>query len=234
MRRDDGTTKGDGSRRAAGHRYAVVGLGVFGRNLARGLARRGQPVLAIDNDPRAIQAIADEVDMAVCVDATDENALAEIDLDRVTCAIVAIGNEATEASILATALLRQSGVPRVIGRAVSELHERILQAVGAHETINPEEDASRRLAQRLIYPNTLEQIQLGDQVEIAELEAPASFFGRSLVELDLRREHHISVLALRRGDATFPATGGDLRVEAGDHLVILAAPAAVERIAALT
>lgn len=214
-------------------KVVVIGLGMFGRNLVRHLARRGGSVLAIDRDEALVQEVAEEVDAAVCADATDEQALAELQLERMTCAVVAIGTDSTESSILATALLRQIGVPRIIARGVSELHGRVLYAVGAHEVVNPEEAMGERLARRLVQPNVLEHLDLGGGVELAEVEAPEGWVGKSLVELDVRREHGLSVVGVRRGGEVVAALDGDEEIESGDVLLAIGPPDSVAKVAAL-
>jgi len=213
--------------------FAVIGLGAFGRTVALELTRQGQSVLAIDCDDDAVQAISAEIDAAIAADATDEAALGELDLARMTCAVVAIGMESTESSILATALLRQMGVPRIVARAVSPLHARVLHTVGAHEVINPEESMGRRLAGRLAYPTIFERLELGDRAELAEIAVPETLVGKDLVELDLRREHGISALAIRRGPQLEATLTGREKLESGDILVVIGSPEAIAKFAEL-
>ena len=164
--------------------FVVIGLGMFGRNVALNLARSGQAVLAIDLDQEEVDRLAPDLDSVIRADATDEEALRELRLERMSCAVVAIGAQSMEASILTTALLRQIGVPRIVARSLSELHARVLRAVGAHEVVSPEEEMGQRLARRLAEPSVLERLELGDDAQLAELAAPESFIGKSLVELD--------------------------------------------------
>jgi len=213
--------------------FVVIGLGMFGRNVALHLVRAGQSVLAVDVDLGEVEAIATEIDSAVCADATDEEALAELGIDRMSCAVVAIGTDSTESSILATALLRQLGVPRIVARAVSPLHARVLRAVGAHQVINPEEKMGERLARRLAEPNVLRRLELGEGVDVAEIEAPEVFVGKTLLELDLRRRHGLSVVAIRRGGRVEAAPGGDERLATGDVLVLIGTPESIEQVASL-
>jgi len=212
--------------------FAVIGLGRFGRALATSLIREGQVVLGVDSDPERVQALADEADSVVVADATDEEALTGLQLERMSCVVVTIGAKATEASILTTALLRQIGIPRIVARAFNELHARVLLAVGAHEVVKPEDEMGRRLALRLANPGIVDQIQLGD-AQLAEVEAPQAFVGRSLAELDLRRRYKVTVLAVRRDAAVSSNPGAEDRVEAGDVLVVLGAPEDIKRVAAL-
>ena len=114
-------------------KFLVIGLGRFGSNVAINLARSERAVLAVDRSPKLVQELATIVDSAVCLDSTDAAALRELGIEDVACAVVAIGSESIESSILTTSVLRQMGVPRLIARAVTELHGRVLYAVGAHE-----------------------------------------------------------------------------------------------------
>lgn len=211
--------------------FVVIGLGVFGRTVALTLARMGLQVLAIDQDEEEAQRVAGDLDAVVSLDATDEVALRELGLEGVSCAVVAIGAEAREASILVTALLRQMGVPRIVARAMSDLHARVLLAVGAHEVISPEAEMGQRLARRLAQPNLLERLELGEGAELAELEVPASFVDRSLVELDIRRRFGVSVVALRRGGTVRATVDGSERIAAGDVMVVIGSTEAVGRLA---
>lgn len=212
--------------------FAVIGLGRFGRAVAQRLATDGQSVLAIDRDRERVEQVAETVDSAVTADTTDEETLVGLHLERMSCVVVTIGARATEASILTTALLRQLGVPRVVVRAFNELHSRVLLSVGASEVVNPEEEMGRRLAMHLAHPGIVDQIQLGDAV-IAEVEAPEAFVGSTLAELDLRNQFDVTVLALRREPEVRPNPGGHDRVENGDILLMMGAPEAIKRLAAL-
>jgi len=214
------------------NQFAVIGLGVFGRQVALNLKRLGHEVLAIDSDEGLVNACADELDSVVRADATDEAALRELHIDRVSCAVVAIGADSIEASLLATTLLRQLGVPQIVARSVNPLHARALRAVGAHEVVHPEEEMGARLARRLAQPNVLERIDLGADAVLAEIEAPEAFAGKSLVELDVRRQHAVSVLAIRRGDTVLAPLDGSESLAVGDVLIVVGAPRAVGRLAA--
>jgi trk system potassium uptake protein TrkA len=200
--------------------------------VATSLAREGQAVLAIDINEDEVNRMATELDAVVRADATHEAALRELRLDRVSCAVVAIGAESMEASILATALLRQIGVPRIVARSLSELHARVLRAVGAHEVVSPEVEMGQRLAYRLSHPNVLDRVDLGDNTELAELEVPAQYVGKTLVELDVRRRYDITVVAIHRGGKIVANPSRDEVLQAGEILVVIGSSSAVARFAA--
>jgi trk system potassium uptake protein TrkA len=139
-----------------------------------------------------------------------------------------------EASILTTALLRQVGIPRIVARSLSELHGRVLRAVGAHEVVSPEREMGQRLARRLAEPGVLERLELGEDAQLAEVAAPESFIGKSLVELEVRRQFDLTVVAIRRADTVRANIAPGDRIQAGDVLVVIGDPAGVHRLATLT
>jgi trk system potassium uptake protein TrkA len=200
--------------------------------VAASLAREGQAVLAIDINEDEVNRMAAELDAVVRADATDEAALRELRLDRVSCAVVAIGAESMEASILATALLRQIGVPRIVARSLSELHARVLRAVGAHEVVSPEVEMGQRLAYRLSHPNVLDRVDLGDNAELVELEVPTQYVGKTLVEIDVRRRFDVTVVAIHRGGKIVANPSRDEVFQAGEILVVIGSTGAVSRFAA--
>lgn len=212
--------------------FAVIGLGQFGMSVARNLSRMGESVMAVDLDQELVDEVAIDVDVALRADATDERTLAELELETMSCVVVAFGAASLEASVLTTALLRQLGVPRVVARAVSDLHARVLRAIGADEVINPEEEMGRRLASRLSQPTILEQLDLGDS-SLAEVEAPEAFSGKTLAELKMRNKYGVSVMALQRKGSVIANPLGSEMIQSGDILIVVGAVASIRRIAAL-
>lgn len=212
--------------------FAVVGLGRFGMSVARHLARQGASVMAIDVDAELVEDVVAEVDVAIQADCTDERTLEELRLETMGCVVVAIGADSIEASILTTALMKQIGVPRIVSRAMTELHARILRSVGADEVVNPEEEMGKRLALRLAEPSILEQVELGEN-QLAEVEAPEKFVGKSLIELDIRNKYSVSVMAIQRGDGVIANPRPTEEIETGDVLVVVGAVDCIRRVAAL-
>ena len=213
--------------------YCVIGLGIFGRAVVLSLRDEGESVLALDSNQDEVDRIASEVDNAVCADATDEQVLRELRIERFGCAVVAIGAQSMESSILATSLLRQFGVPQIVARSLGTLHARVLRAVGAHQVVSPEWEMGQRLARQLAQPSVLERFDLGDEVEVVELDLPHSFIGRTLVELEVRQRFGVSVAAIRRGGRVHAALEGGERFQEGDVLVVIGRGAAISKLSAL-
>ena len=209
----------------------VVGLGQFGMALATSLAEKGVEVLACDQNEDLVRAVAPIVAEAICLDATDEAALARTNPDRRDLCVCAIGNEAREASIIATALLRQLGAKRLVARATDPLHERILRLIGAHDVINPEKAFGERFATRVLYTDVVDEILLGNDLVLTELHPPEAFVGRTLADLALPRRYEVTVVALRRPDQdAVELPSATRRLEADDLLIVVARPGGVGRL----
>ncbi len=213
--------------------FAVIGLGQFGRAVALSLVQEGAAVLAIDQLQERAELLEAEVDAVACADVTNERALEELGLDRMSCVVVAMGARAREAAILTTALLRQRGIPRIIARGANELHGRVLLAVGAHEVINPELMMGQRVARNLAHPTIREQMALDDETNLAELIVPEHFVGQVLAKLDLPRRYGVTVLGIRRERKLLANAGVDATLERNDRMIVLGPPASVRRMASL-
>lgn len=177
-------------------RFAVIGLGRFGRRLAVMLARAGAEVIAVDRDRDVIEDIRDSVTLAICMDGTDENALRTQGLDKVDVAVVGLGTD-FENAMLTTVILKQLGVPLVVSRATTVVRADILKRIGADALVNPEEEAAYRWAHRLLGPSVIEQIELAEGHSLVQVPVPEEWVGKSLAELDVRRRYGVNVVAIR-------------------------------------
>lgn len=173
----------------------VIGLGEFGQELARQLAKDCE-VLALDRDERAVEAVIDEVQRALILDVRDFHALSSVVTPEFDEAIVSMG-ESLEASIMTTLHLKKIGVKRIWAKATTDDHATILKSVGAHEVIFPERETARRLAAQIINPNLLDFIPLEEDYRVMDVAPPDSFYGRTLAELDLRKNYGVFVLAIK-------------------------------------
>ena len=177
--------------------FAVIGLGRFGKNLAVRLASLGNEVLAIDNDMENVQAVADQVTQAVETDALDESALKALGITEFDCVLVTI-SEKIEASILITSMLKGMGVNYVVSKAVTDLHATVLKQVGADKVVFPDKDMSEKLAQNLTATSILDYIDLSDKYSIVEVEAPKTWYGKSLKQLNIRAVYGVNVVAIKK------------------------------------
>lgn len=209
----------------------VVGLGQFGMALTRVLSERGVEVLAVDEDDKRVRVASQYATEALCFDATDEEALGATAPGRRDVCVCAIGDEATEASIVCTALLKQMGAKLLVARVNSDLHERILRLVGADVVVNPERAFGERFANQIMHEGVLGELPLGSDLVITELELPKAFAGRNLIELSLPRRFKVTVVAVRRTDEPEAAVQPDPKapLSVGDVLVVVSPNDAVAK-----
>ncbi|MGD9950326.1 MAG: TrkA family potassium uptake protein [Desulfobulbus sp.] len=209
----------------------IIGLGQFGMSLARTLSEKGTEVLAVDRRKSLVEEASAFVTEVVMVDATDETELARLEPARRDCCICAIGDDSKEASIICTALLRQMGAPWVIGRANNAMHRRILQLVGAHLVVNPEEEFGRRFANRLINRHVISDMPLGEDLHLTELSIHPSMVGKSLIELALPKRFGVMVVAIRRGTPSKVLQPNPTEpLEANDRLIIVSSETAIPQL----
>jgi len=192
--------------------FAVIGLGTFGRKVCEVLIEKGGKVLAIDVNTDLIERVKDSVTQAILLDSTDEEALGRVPFEDVAVAIVAIGDN-IESSIITTALLKKIGIPYIVARAVSDIHQQVLKQVGADEVVNIEIEEGRRIAQKLISPEVLDRISITESISIAELYVPKAFVGESLEKLDLRKKLRVNIVSIRRIALSVDEEGNPLKNE---------------------
>ncbi|CAA9555775.1 MAG: Trk system potassium uptake protein TrkA [uncultured Thermomicrobiales bacterium] len=209
-------------------RVVVIGLGRFGTSTARTLASLGYEVLGIDIDERPVTEASDFVTLAAQGDGTDEELLRSLHVEESDVGIVAQG-ENLAASVLATMVLKQIGVPWVISKAANKLHGDVLTRIGADRVIFPEADAGIRLGHSLAVRTINDYITLTPTAGLAKMHAPQHFIGRSLADLYNTPDLALSVLLIRRKDQLITAPSYTEQIEADDEIVVAGTDAAINR-----
>jgi trk system potassium uptake protein len=207
---------------------AVIGLGRFGTALALELARGGTEVLAVDSRPDIVQRLSGQLGQIVVADSTDPDALAEIGIGDFNRAVVAIGND-LEASILTTALLAELEIRDIWAKAVSRQQATILERVGAHHVVFPEQDMGERIA-HLVAGRLLDWVELDPQWVFAKTKPPKELVGVPLGESGLRKKHHVTVVSVKpENQASYTHADYDTVLTYGSLIVIAGRPDDVER-----
>jgi trk system potassium uptake protein len=183
--------------------FVIIGLGRLGSAMLETLLSLGHEVLGIDLDEDLVQDISGDYPQAhlVAADATEEPVLRDLNVGHFDGGAVVIG-ENMEAGILATANLKELGVPFVVARAMSKLHGRVLERIGADRIIEPERDMGAQVARTMASPSIIDYVDLGGDEALVEAEVPEEWVGKSLSELHLARKSGLTVLAVKpRGEA---------------------------------
>lgn len=208
-------------------RVAVMGLGRFGAALSHTLSERGVQVLAMDIDPKQVQAVSHEITHAVIADTTDEEALRQAGVPDFTHAVVAIGSD-IEASILTTTLLAEFGIPDIWAKAVTATHGRILEKVGATRVVYPEVEMGRRVG-NMVTASLLDYSQIDDELALAKTHPPARLLGTPIDPKAMERRYGVRLVAVKRGSGGYvPSLDGAL-LDPGDVLVVCGPPDRVQK-----
>jgi trk system potassium uptake protein TrkA len=207
---------------------AVIGLGRFGRALALELARGGSEVLAVDSRPDVVQRLSGQLGQVVIADSTDPDALTEIGIADFSRVVVAIGGD-LEASILTTALLAELEIRDIWAKAVSRQQATILERVGAHHVVFPEQDMGERIA-HLVSGRLLDWVELDPEWVFAKTKPPKEIVGVPLGETGLRKKHRVTVVSVKpEHQASYTHADYDTVLTYGSVIVIAGRPADVER-----
>lgn len=200
--------------------FAVIGLGRFGTSVAITLSRMGYEVLATDIDECRVNNIMEEVTSAVTLDALDGNALKNIGIRNFDVVVVGIGKE-VQSSILVTVMLKEMGVKKVVAKAQSELHGKVLERVGADKVIFPERDMGVKVAHALVSKNIMDQISISPEYSLVEMVATSKLINKTLEQSGARQKHGMSILAIRRGGSMIISPNASQVIHEGDILVVI-------------
>lgn len=202
------------------NQFVIVGLGRFGSSLGRELIALGNEVLGIDKDEEAVQEMSGVLTFAVSADSTDEETLRSLGVRNFDCGVIAIGDD-IQASILTTILLKDLGVKKVVAKAMSELHGRVLEKIGVDRVVYPERDMGIRVAHQLVSPNLLDYIELSKDYTIAELAVPKCLNGKSLHDLNPRARFGCSIVAINKPGGIIIAPTADDVLSERDVMVVI-------------
>jgi trk/ktr system potassium uptake protein len=202
-------------------RYVVVGLGNFGSSVAETLHSIGHDVAALDRDPDRVDQMGHLVARAAVGDSTDARTLRRLGAEDADAAIVSTGDDIT-ASAMTTLVLRDLDVEEVYVKVVSHDHARLIEKIGVTETIFPERESGIRLGRRISSRSLLNYVRLGPDFSLQEMAVPARWVGRSLRDLQLPRQHGVSVVAVHDilMDQIQPVPDPDAPLKESDTLLV--------------
>lgn len=176
-------------------KYIIVGLGYFGASLSIKLTEMGHEVIGVDFDMAKVNLFKDRVTHTVCIDAKDMQALKTLPLGDADVVLVGIGED-FGASVMAVANFKQLQVKKLIGRAISPLHQTVLEAIGVDKIIRPEQEYAERLARSLEMRGIIDSFDITEEYNITEATVPARYVGKSVAEVDFRRRYQVNVLTI--------------------------------------
>ena len=177
----------------------VIGAGQFGTHIAQRMEELHCEVMAIDIDEDSINDILPYVTDAKIGDGTNEEFLRTLGIDNFDVCFVTLGRH-FQTSLETTSLLSELGAKRVISRATNDVQMKFLLRNGADEVVYPEKQMAHRIATKYASDNILDLFHLEKDYYIYELEVPKDWYGKSIVQVDVRKRFNINILTMKRGD----------------------------------
>lgn len=200
----------------------LIGLGRFGYHMAERMQELKDEVLGVDIDEDKVEQCLSCLTSAQIADATDENFIRTLGVRNFDVCVVAIGDN-FQGSLEVTALLKDFGAQFVVSRAAGEIHAKFLLRNGADQVIYPERDMARHAAVKYSANHVLDFFQLTPEYAIYEISAPKEWMGKSIEELQVRRKHHVNILAVRVGETVDPVVSPAYRFTGQESIFILGA-----------
>jgi len=200
--------------------FAIIGLSKFGQRMLEELADTGCEIILIDKDRQRVDQFKDRVAAVYVADALNEDVLEKLVPRGIDAAIVDPG-DLTEVSILVTHYLKKLGIREIIAKADSDEHEEILKLVGATRVVRPNTEAARRIAPFLVSSLVFSYLPISKDLVIAEVKVPEQFYGKSLIEVDLRKQYRLNVIAYRKlNQEEYAFYAPEYRLQADDLLLL--------------
>lgn len=200
--------------------FAVFGLGRFGGTLVKAFHESGIEVIAVDKDEDKIKAYSDLATYAVRISQIDETTLNDMGVRNVNHAFVSFGDD-LQASILASLLLKDMGVPKVWTKSQNAHHTKVLEKIGVDRVIQPSHDVAKRIAKHIVSDKMIDFIELSDRYSIVEIEATPKIDGLTLQKLNLRVRYGCTIVGIQRGTEFNISPPVDEVIHEGDTLIII-------------
>lgn len=198
----------------------LIGLGRFGRNIAKKLCELNHEVMAVDKNEKRVDAVLDYVTNSQIGDSTNAFFLESLGVETYDVCIVAIGDD-FQSSLETTSLLKEFGAKKVVSRAARDVQAKFLLRNGADEVLFPEKQLAKWAAIRYSSDHIFDYIELTGDYAIFEVQIPESWTGKNVLELDIRRKYNINILAVKDKGQLNPYITPKTLLKADDTLLVL-------------
>ena len=209
--------------------FVVLGLGSFGASVAVTLQKLGCDVVAVDQDMDRVNDIADQVTYAMQADIGNPELLSSLGSKNYDGLIVA-SSENLEGSILAALAGKEMGIPYILCKAHDERYAQVLRKVGADAVVFPEKEMGKKIAKNLVSANFADWIALSPEYSIVETLVPKKWVGKTLKELDVRKNYEVNVAGIKEGEHVEITPDPNVPLREETILMLIGADKALERI----
>lgn len=211
----------------------VIGMGRFGRHLARQMQHLGNDVMIVDKDPAQIEPYADAFTDSQIGDCTNEAVIRSLGVSQFDICFVTIGED-FQSSLVITSLLKNAQAKMVVSKAKQDIQAELLHKIGADEVVYPEREMAEKLAVRYTAKNIFDYVPLTGEYSIYELPVLPHWVGESISGLNIRRKYQVNIIAVKQENRLHPMPGPDYVFRASDHVVLIGRAEDVFKLSART
>ncbi len=201
--------------------YGVFGLGRYGLAVARELVENGMEVIAVDVEQKIVNDVSAYLPVCKCADVTDAEVISRLGIGNIDTVIVSMASN-LEASVMAVTLCKEAGVKKVIAKCANEIHQKILERVGADKVVFPENESGIRLAKNLLSSGFIDMISLSKDVSMIEIDVRDEWLGKNLIELNLRKKYGFNIVALKKFDEVNVNINPEQALDKDTTLIVIA------------
>ncbi|MCI8454575.1 MAG: TrkA family potassium uptake protein [Lachnospiraceae bacterium] len=199
----------------------IIGLGRFGRHMAMKLLDEGNEVMAVEDNEERADELAPFIRNIQIGDATNEDFLRSLGVRNFDLCVVGVG-DSFQTALEITVLLKDLGAQYVVARATRDIYKKLLLRNGADHVVYAEREVAERLAVRYgTSRGVFDYIELTPEYGIYEIALPEGWEGRSILSLQVRTKHHVSILAVKRQGNLFPMPHPDYVFGEAETLMVM-------------
>ncbi len=206
----------------------LIGLGRFGKHIARKLHELNHQVMAVDKDEEKVNEVLPFVTSALIGNSTNEDFLESLGVRNYDVCIVAIGND-FQSSLETTSLLKEMGAKLVVSRAARDVQAKFLLRNGADEIVYPEKQLAYWTAIRYSADHIFDYIELSEDYAIFEVPVPDSWAGRTIGEINIRQKYNVTIMALKKNGKLFLTVNADTVMDRDETILVLGSYKAVQK-----
>lgn len=199
--------------------FGIIGLGKFGTALALELVRSGKDVVVLEKDESKLDAVKGVIEHVYPVEQITDDILIDTGISHCGTVIVCIGKD-IESNILTTLNVLELGIPRVIAKANSDDHGRVLRKIGA-EVVFPETEMGVRLGKSLVTLRTLDFLELDEDISISEISLSKHFDDKTVEQLNFRKRFKLNIIAITHEEKTEVDITAETVLYKDDEIVVI-------------
>jgi voltage-gated potassium channel len=219
--------------------FIICGYGRIGSIVAQQFRRQRIPYVVVEHSAERVQVAIEDGALGVEADASREDVLKRVGIERARGLIAAVGTDAENVyAVLSARVMRPDLF--IVSRAETEDATLKLKRAGADRVISPYQIGAMQIAQTALRPAVVDFMELAtnsDNLELAmeqiTITAHSSLANRSIVEAGLRQRYGVIVVGIQREDSRMEFNPEpDTPIRSGDKLVVLGHPESLKQLEA--